>query len=89
MFIYTYIYIYTQYIQLYTFQYRYVQYMLHTHTHTHTHRNFFMHSSVDGHVGFLHALAIVNTAAMNTGVCVSFGIMVFSGYIPRSMIAGS
>ena len=49
---------------------------------------FFIHSPVIGHVGFFHVLAIVNSAAVNTGVHVSFRIMVFSGYIPRSGIAG-
>ena len=32
---------------------------------------------------------LVNSAAMNTGVDVSFGIMVFSRYMPSSAIAGS
>ena len=50
---------------------------------------FFIHSSVDGHSGCFHVLAIVNSAAVNTGVHVSFRIMVFSGYMPRSGIAGS
>ena len=50
---------------------------------------FFIHSSVDGHLGCFHVLAIVNSAAVNTGVHVSFQIMVFSGYMPRSRIAGS
>ena len=31
-----------------------------------------------------NVLAIVNSAAMNTGVHVSFQNMVFSGYMPRS-----
>ena len=50
---------------------------------------FFTHSSVDGHLGYFHVLAIVNSAAMNIGVHVSFWMMVFSGYMPRSGIAGS
>lgn len=50
---------------------------------------FFIHSSVDGHLGYLHDLAIVNSAAVNTGVHISFQIMVFSGYMPRIGIAES
>ena len=36
-----------------------------------------------------HALAIVNSATVNRGMRVSFWILVFSGYVPRSGIAGS
>ena len=50
---------------------------------------FFIHSSVDGHLGSFHVLAIVNSAAVNIGVHVSFRIMVFSGYMPGNGIAGS
>ena len=51
--------------------------------------NFFIHSFVSGHIGWFHVLAIVNSAAMNTGVHVSFSILVSSGYMPRSGIAVS
>ena len=50
---------------------------------------FFIHSSVDGHLGCFHVLAIVNRAAMNIRVHASFWIMVLSGYMPRRGIAGS
>ena len=51
--------------------------------------NFFIHSSVDGHLGCFHVLAILNSAAMNSEVHESFSVLVFSGYMPRSGIAGS
>ena len=50
---------------------------------------FCIHASVNGHLGCFHVLAIVNRAAMSTGVHVFFRIMFFSGYMPRSGIAGS
>ena len=43
----------------------------------------------DGHLGCFHIVAIVNSAAMNIGVHISFRIMLFSGYMPRNRIAGS
>ena len=43
---------------------------------------FFIHSSVDGHLGCFHVLT------MNIGVHVSFWITVLSGYMPRSGTAG-
>ena len=51
--------------------------------------NFLIHSSVAGHLGCFHVLAIVNSAAMNNGIHVFFSILVSSGYMPRSGIAGS
>ena len=51
--------------------------------------NFFIHSSVSGHLGCFHVLAIVNSAAMNVGVYVPFSVLVSSGYMPSSGIAGS
>ena len=49
----------------------------------------FIHSSVDGHLGCCHVLAVVNSAAMNIGVHVSYWIIILSGYTPRAGIAGS
>ena len=51
-------------------------------------QNFFIHSSVDGHVGCFHVLAIVNSSVMNNGKHVSFSILVSSEYMPRSGIPG-
>ena len=51
--------------------------------------NFFIHSSVDGHLGCFHVLAIVSSAAVNHGIHVSFPIFVSSGYMPSSGISGS
>ena len=48
----------------------------------------FIRSSVDGHLGCFHVLATVNSAAMNTGVHVSFSVLVSPEYMPRSGIAG-
>ena len=50
--------------------------------------SFFIHSFVSGHLGCFHLLAIVNSAAMNSRIHVSFLILVSSGYMPRSGIAG-
>ena len=51
--------------------------------------SFLIHSSADGHLGCLHVLAIINSAAMNIGVHVSLSDLVSSVCMPRSGIAGS
>ena len=50
---------------------------------------FFICFSVDGNLGCFHVLAFENTAATNIVVHVYFWIMIFSGYMPSSGIAGS
>ena len=42
-----------------------------------------------GHLGCFYILAIMNKAAMNIGIHISFWVRVLSGYIPKSGIAGS
>ena len=49
---------------------------------------FLIQSSVNGHLSCFHLLAIVNRAAMNMQVHVSFSRKVLSGYMPKSGVAG-
>ena len=38
--------------------------------------SFLIHLSADGHLGYFHVLAMINSAAMNTGVHVSLSDLV-------------
>ena len=67
---------------------------LHTHTDLYIYiyiSHFFIQSPVEGHLHCFHILTVVNNAAMNVGVHVSFqiSVFVFFRYIPGSGIAGS
>ena len=51
--------------------------------------SFLIHSSADGHLGCFHVLAVINSAAMNTGVHVPLSDLVSLACMPRRGIAGS
>ena len=51
--------------------------------------SFLIHSSADGPLGCFHVLAIINSAAMTSGVHMSLLDLVSLGCMPRSGIAGS
>ena len=68
-----------EFTKIYYCKYVYIAYMHH----------FFIHSSVDGHLGCFYVLAMVNGAVVDIGVHVFFHFIVFSGYVPSSGIAGS
>ena len=39
--------------------------------------SFFIYSSVDGHLGYFHVLAVIQNITVNMGVWISFGVNVF------------
>ena len=49
---------------------------------------FLIHSSVDGHLGCFHVLAVVNSAVVNNGIHVSFSLLVSSGCMPGVGLLG-
>ena len=51
--------------------------------------SFFIHPSLDGHLGCFHVLAIVNRAAVNIRVHAFFLVLISSRYMPSSGIARS
>ena len=51
--------------------------------------NFLIYSAANGHLGCSYVLAIVNSAAMQNVIYVSFSILVPPEYMPRSGIAVS
>ena len=51
--------------------------------------SFLIHSSADGHLGFFHVLAIINSAGMNIGVYMSLSLLFSLVCMPSSGIAGS
>ena len=50
---------------------------------------YFIHSFVYGHLGCIHVWGFLNIAVMNIQVHVSFRTVVFSGYLPSSVVARS
>jgi len=53
------------------------------------HHIFLIQSSVNGHLGCCHVLAIAKSASVNMWVHVSFSRKVLSGCMPKSGMAGS
>ena len=57
-------------------------FMTKKHSIVYLYHSFFFRSSVDGHLGCFHILPIVNSAAVHTGIRVSFQFWVPQGICP-------
>ena len=51
--------------------------------------HFFFRLSIDGLLGCFHILVVVNSTSLNTGVHMSFSILVFFRFVPSSGISRS
>ena len=49
--------------------------------------NFLIHSSANGHLGYFHVLATVNSTVMNIGIHKSLSVLIFLVCMPSSGIA--
>ena len=74
-------------IYLFIYTHTYIYTHTHTHSHTYIHTSIYhtFQLSIDGHLGCLHVLATVNSAAMKVGFLnYCFHFLNFFGYIyPR------
>ena len=84
-----YVYIYVC-VCIYIYVYIYIYIYIHTHTYIYIY-HVFIHSSVEVRLGCFHILAIINNAALNIGVHVSFqiSVFIFFNYITKKGITGS
>ena len=64
---------------------------LYEYIHTYTHHIVSIHSSIDGHLGCFHVLAIVNNAAVNMDMqlFLQYPVVISSDYMPRCGIVES
>ena len=79
-------------LNVYTTMYIYIHiYIYHIHIYIYKSHNFFIHSSVDGHLGCFHVLVINNSTSIGNRVhiYIQIRVFIFSGYSLRIGISGS